>query len=38
MRHDNARSVAVNINIAGSRSAPGEVYRVSSLHLVTTRS
>src|SRR5437762_10932754 len=38
MRHDNARSVAVNNNIAGSRSAPGEVYRVSSLHLVTTRS
>jgi hypothetical protein len=38
MRHDNARSVAVNINIAGSHSAPSEVYRVSSLHLVTTRS
>jgi hypothetical protein len=35
---DNARSVAVNVNIARSSSAPREVYLVSSLHFVATRS
>ena len=34
----NARSVAVNVNIARSSSAPREIYLVSSLHFVATRS